>query len=612
MARLNPSRVARAVLRNAELAVGYALLGKLPALVFAHASPFWPPAALAGFAALVWGWRAMPGVFAGSLAVNIVLFAWSPVGALWLSIGNVLAPMLGRWGIRRLRLPLGRLWQEPHGVVAFLVWMGLANGALSALFGATGLVFIGHNTAEVFFTTFSGWAVADFCSVVMLVPGLHLFWLRRQESLTLPIAQPWREVLGVILVNLVIWMGVFLLQGMNPAYRLGLMGLLLLPALWSVFRLDQWVTTSLLAATFILVMGATLAGFGPYAQVPIAQAVVSAELLGITMACSILLAGVLQSQRKLAIAELKALNTSLERRVEERAQALEQKERSFRDLVEFLPAPAVVTEPQTATVLYANPAACDLFGSDKASLVGLCAMDHWVDLQARIDLIKDVSRMHAVHNRELVFRRLDGEVIWVLASVIKTQLDGQAVLLFAFKDFTERKRYERDLLRLSQTDPLTGLRNRRGFFKWAQGLLADVTNLPVSIVLMDADHFKRINDTHGHGIGDLALQHLVERMSTQLRTQDVLARIGGEEFAAILPSTDRREAAQIAEQMRHAVTAQTMRCNGFQLPMSLSIGVAELTPQEKTIDAALSRADTAMYRAKQSGRNRVVCAGVEA
>lgn len=612
MASLSRSRLARAVLRNAGLAAGYALLGKLSALQFAHAAPFWPAAAVAAFAALAWGWSAMPGVFVGSLAVNIVWFAWSPLGALWLSIGNVLAPMLGRWGIGRLHLPLARLWQEPRGVIAFLVWMGLVNGALSALFGVTGLVGTGHNTAASLFTTFSGWAVGDFCSVTMLVPLVHLLWLRRQAGPPVRTSPPWRDMLGVPLAALLIWTGTFLTPGLNPAYRLGLMGLLLLPAMWSIFRLDLWMTAALLAALFILVMAATLAGLGPAAQMPIAQAIVGVELLGITMASSILLAAALQSKRRLAIDELETLNTNLERRVEERAQALEQKERSFRDLVEFLPAPAVVTEPQTATVLYANPAASELFGGGQSSLVGLCAMDHWVDPQARIDLIRDVRRTHAVHNRELVFKRLDGEVIWVLASVIKTRLDGQSVLLFAFRDFTERKRYERDLLRLAQTDPLTCLLNRRGFFKQSVDLLADAANRPVSIVLMDADHFKHINDTHGHGTGDVALQHLAGRMSSQLREQDVLARIGGEEFAAILPSTDRKEAAQIAERMRHVVAAHAVRCQDLHLPMSLSLGVAELLPGETTIDAALSRADAAMYRAKQSGRNRVVCAGVEA
>jgi diguanylate cyclase (GGDEF)-like protein/PAS domain S-box-containing protein len=612
MASLSRPRLARAVLRNAGLAAGYALLGKLSALQFAHASPFWPAAAVAAFAALAWGWSAMPGVFVGSLAVNIVWFAWSPLGALWLSIGNVLAPMLGRWGLGRLHLPLARLWQEPRGVTAFLSWMGLANGSLSALFGVTGLMFIQPHANQDALTAFSGWAVADFCSVAMLVPALHLLWLRRQESQALPIAQPWREVLGVILASLLIWMWVFLTPGMEPAYRLGLMGLLLLPAMWSIFRFDLWVTATGLAATFILVMGATLAGLGPYAPVPIAQAIVGMELLGISMACSILLAGALQSQRKLAIAGFEALNADLERRVEERAQALEQKERSFRDLVEFLPAPAVVTEPRTATVLYANPAASELFGGGQTSLVGLCAMDHWVDAQARIDLIKDVRRMRAVHNRELVFKRLDGEVIWVLASVIKTQLDGQSVLVFAFKDFTERKRYERDLLRLAQTDPLTGLLNRRGFFKQSVDLLANAANRPVSIVLMDADHFKRVNDTHGHGTGDVVLQHLAGRMSAQLREQDVLARIGGEEFAVMLPKTGAKEAAQIAERMRQAVSAHAVRCHGLRLPMSLSLGVAELRLQESMIDTALSRADAAMYRAKQGGRNQVVCAGAEA
>ncbi|MDZ7754777.1 MAG: DUF484 family protein [Gammaproteobacteria bacterium] len=159
-----------------------------------------------------------------------------------------------------------------------------------------------------------------------------------------------------------------------------------------------------------------------------------------------------------------------------------------------------------------------------------------------------------------------------------------------------------------RTDPLTGLYNRR----YLEARLAEEVSrarrhgMPLSCMFLDVDHFKRINDRHGHAAGDAVLRHLAERITELLRASDVAVRYGGEEFALLLPQTAAAEAAVLAERLRAHLAAQPIEVAGVDSPMevTVSIGVAELAADE---DGAglLDGADRALYRAKAGGRNRV-------
>lgn len=170
-------------------------------------------------------------------------------------------------------------------------------------------------------------------------------------------------------------------------------------------------------------------------------------------------------------------------------------------------------------------------------------------------------------------------------------------------------RYARDELeRRAYSDYLTGLPNRRRFFELAEKEMhrAERYGSQVSLLMLDVDHFKRINDTHGHKIGDQVLQKLSEVCRNTLRTIDIVGRIGGEEFAVLLPETDDRHALEAAERLRDALaTAQVPLENGKLLNFTASFGVSALNKIDISIDALLSRADEALYQAKNTGRNRV-------
>jgi diguanylate cyclase (GGDEF)-like protein len=161
------------------------------------------------------------------------------------------------------------------------------------------------------------------------------------------------------------------------------------------------------------------------------------------------------------------------------------------------------------------------------------------------------------------------------------------------------------------TDPLTGLLNRRGFFE-AAGALATRhrrTVAPVSVLAFDLDHFKSINDRHGHAVGDAVLQMFAKVARETLRASDVVGRLGGEEFVALLPST-LAEASIAAERVRAALAAASLVRNGQQVAATVSIGVSSGSPT-MAVDLLITRADDALYRAKANGRNRVETAEQE-
>lgn len=158
----------------------------------------------------------------------------------------------------------------------------------------------------------------------------------------------------------------------------------------------------------------------------------------------------------------------------------------------------------------------------------------------------------------------------------------------------------------SRTDPLTGLPNRRGFLEATDGALARSrrSGRPISIVLSDLDHFKRVNDSLGHGAGDAVLKAVADAIRSSLRSQDVAARWGGEEFIFLLPDTGKEGAVHVAETARAAVSALSINHEGSMIQVTLSLGVAKHLAG-RSIEETIAQADSALYIAKEGGRNRV-------
>jgi len=182
---------------------------------------------------------------------------------------------------------------------------------------------------------------------------------------------------------------------------------------------------------------------------------------------------------------------------------------------------------------------------------------------------------------------------------------SMSVVFHVMLSMTVALRLVGKLQQLSRLDPLTGLSNRRGLEeRWAQLR----QRLPLAALAVDADHFKDVNDAHGHAGGDQALQHLAELMRRSVRSGDAVVRLGGEEFLLLLAHTDADQARQRAEQLRERVAHSPLRLQDAELALTVSIGVA-VAHQPMAAAALIGAADAALYRAKRAGRNQVALGG---
>jgi diguanylate cyclase (GGDEF)-like protein len=167
----------------------------------------------------------------------------------------------------------------------------------------------------------------------------------------------------------------------------------------------------------------------------------------------------------------------------------------------------------------------------------------------------------------------------------------------------------RQIERLIEVDVLTGLLNRRGFDERLRRLLQRGDAHPPVLALLDVDHFKRINDTHGHAVGDAVLSGIGERLRETLRPLDLAVRLGGEEFAVIWAQPEAGGEERLGERLREAIAAQPFMTAAGPLSVTVSVGVARASGAHEAPESLFSRADAALYAAKGTGRDRVVLAG---
>lgn len=480
------------------LALGCAV-GQFFAAFGLFPAPIWLPAGLAATAAMLGGWRLLPGVFAGSCLVNGIVFGSDPALAAVISLGNALGPLAGVALTRRFR-PASGLFTRFQGVAAFLAGAVLLHAAVTATVGTFGLWLLQGVPVAGLPAQWSAWLLCDAGGTFYFAPSL-LLWLQVERV-------PPGAGLRLPLRDGAVWLGTALLAALLfsqklPAGALAglpaaqLVFLLAVPLSWVALRISLRAAYTLLTLVCVIASAGTVSGFGPFQGGGTGNPMQSVGILIVLCAMNILTLLALVSERREAEAGLAEANRMLECRVAERTEALRHQ---------------------------------------------------------------------------------------------------------------------------AETDALTGIANRGSFLDRAAAALrqARVAGQACSLIAFDLDHFKAINDSAGHAAGDAVLRLATERCGAWLRQDSVFGRLGGEEFAILLPGAGLADAAAVAERLRVALATIVLppgaggvaragggRQEGGQGRLSASFGIAAALPGEAGLDPLLRRADLLLYAAKAAGRDQV-------
>jgi diguanylate cyclase (GGDEF)-like protein/PAS domain S-box-containing protein len=291
-------------------------------------------------------------------------------------------------------------------------------------------------------------------------------------------------------------------------------------------------------------------------------------------------------------------------------------EQRLRAMLEALPYPIYITRRHDGQLLFVNRKTCLLFQKSASQLLHGKSIDFFVDPKEREDLTKLLETLNDIRDVEIQMKTAHGRIFTAEVAAIPISYGHAPAILVALNDISQRKQLEAELFREASTDALTGLSNRRYFIAQAEQELRRSRRFArdLSVMMIDLDHFKPINDQYGHATGDIVLQGVVKAALESLRQSDMMGRLGGEEFAVILPETGLAAATEVASRLRAHIAERPMVTTGANvtraaIPCTVSVGIAQLSPADTSIDDLLNRADQALYRAKEQGRNRVETAG---
>jgi len=260
-----------------------------------------------------------------------------------------------------------------------------------------------------------------------------------------------------------------------------------------------------------------------------------------------------------------------------------------------------------------NTAASNITEYSQQNVIG----QNWFDLLipeaerplVRANFARTLNQPNTPTPFETRLRTAEGDervIVWRTA-VIKDRRRPLVILIGA--DITLVRKREAELETQAQMDALTEVANRRHFLDLGNRALAQARRhrYPLTVLMLDIDHFKQVNDTYGHQVGDRVLRTFAQLCKQSLREEDLLGRIGGEEFAIILPHADIEAACANARRIRERFASTIIRlADAVQFSCSVSIGVSDLNPSHLSLEELLQQADLALYQAKHEGRNRVV------
>ena len=321
-----------------------------------------------------------------------------------------------------------------------------------------------------------------------------------------------------------------------------------------------------------------------------AQSILLAGML--SLAAVLLIAGIMVSQRFVA------QNEKLQ-------ETLRESEAQLRHLIESAPMPLLIVRAGDQQMIYANERALQQFSLNVDSLQGRSLADFHVDPEIRAALPAALSRHGSVRDYEVHLKDFNGREFWLLLSAQPIRYGGIVGLLVALANIDDRKRMQDDMRKKAMHDQLTGLPNRASFVESLDRAVRKARRREgrFSVLFVDLDHFKEVNDTLGHAAGDLLLQGVSERLQGAVRESDLVARMGGDEFVVLIEEHRGAEEVMIVAQKILTFLERPLLLDWREVNVQCSIGIATFPEDGEDAEALVKNADAAMYQAKERGRN---------
>ena len=321
-----------------------------------------------------------------------------------------------------------------------------------------------------------------------------------------------------------------------------------------------------------------------------AQSVLLAGML--SLAAILLVAGIMVSQRFVA------QNEHLQ-------ETLRESEAQLRLLIEQAPMPLLVMRPASQELLYANARALQQLALTADSLQHRSLADFHVDPGIRAALPEALSRHGSVRDYEVHFKDLNGRQFWLMLSAQPIRYSGSVALLVALANIDDRKRMQDDMRRKAMQDPLTELPNRTTFLEALEHAMRKARRRQgrLSVLFIDLDHFKEVNDSLGHAAGDQLLMAVSERLVGAVRTSDIVARLGGDEFVVLVEDPRAPEEVMVVAKKILQGLERPVLIDFNEVAITASVGIATFPEDGEDLDTLMKNADQAMYQAKERGRN---------
>ncbi len=291
-------------------------------------------------------------------------------------------------------------------------------------------------------------------------------------------------------------------------------------------------------------------------------------------------------------------------------QRLRESEEKFATVFRVAPNLMAITRFKDGHIVDVNDIFAHTLGYSRDELLGQNTVELglWESPEERTKFVGDIKEHGEAHGYEVAVRTKVGDRRWMLLAGENIDLRGERHIVTVASDITERKRMEDELEYLAAHDSLTGLYNRNVLEQRLKNETHRATryNHVLSVFLLDIDHFKLVNDTYGHGIGDTVLRGFAKVLEGSIRETDYASRYGGEEFVVILPETSFPKAEELAERLLSRVADHPFPIeDDKELKLTASIGIATFPQHAQSWDDLLNVADSAMYAAKKAGRNQV-------